>query len=105
MRLAWRVDVLDKWRESVERDRGEFRRELEGKLSELRAEIENVTKAQEIAKAVATELSKSASPPAERVAEAVAQRGAKLHLSLAQKIGGFAMGAIFVADAIRGLVS
>lgn len=105
MRLAWRLDALDKWRENIEKDREQFRREVSSTFSEIRGELEAVTKAQEIASAVAEELAKHHSPPAERVAEAVAERGTKLSLTWWQKLGGVVMGAIVVIDAVRGLVS
>lgn len=94
MRLAWRIDALDAWRKGIEDE-----------FATLRGELDAVTKSQEIAKAVAVELSKHASPPAERVAEAVAERGTKLALTWYQKLGGAIMGAIVVIDALRGLVS
>lgn len=93
-RLGWRADSLDRWRRDVER-----------RLAAAEDGIDAVTRAQEIAKAVAAELSKTSSPPADRVAEAVAERGTKLSLTWYQKIGGVIMGAIVVVDAIRGLVS
>jgi hypothetical protein len=105
MRLAWRVDSLDSWRKDLEADRERFRRDVAAEFAELRGEIEAVTKAQEIAAAVSAELAKSPSAPAQRVAEAVAERGTKLTLTWWQKLGGFVMGAIVVIDAIRGLIS
>lgn len=93
-RLGWRVDSLYRWR-----------KEIEQRLGATEEAVDNVTEAQKIAKAVATELSKVASPPADRVAQAVAERGTKLTLTWYQKAGAFVAGALLLADAVRGLVS
>lgn len=94
VRLAWRIDALDKWRSELEHDRERFRAEIEGKLVELRTELDGLTKAQEIAKAVSAELRK------ERGGGEVATK-----LPFPAKLGAFAAGALVVADAIRGLIS
>ena len=97
-RLGWRIDSLDRWR-----------RDVDHRLRAAEDEIDAVTKAQEIAEAVADELAK-ASAPAEHVAHATADEiesrgGTRLALTWYQKLGGAVMGAIVVIDAIRGLVS
>lgn len=82
LRLAWRVDSLDKWRERVE-----------SRLDACEMQQEQLVESQRIAEGVAAELERRGATSRE------------LRLTWWQKVGGFAAGALLVADAVRGLVS
>ena len=85
LRLAWRVDALDKWREGIDHQLGVLREELDG-----------MTEAQKIAEAVTAKLTSAADP---------VQVKTGLNLTWYQKAGAFLAGALILADAVRGLVS
>jgi hypothetical protein len=82
-RIEWRLDALDKWREA----------HVDPVLAQHERELDDVTRAQEIARAVADELAKE-------------RDGGKLatELPLWQKIGAAIAGAVVLADSLRGLV-
>jgi hypothetical protein len=81
LRLAWRVDALDKWRERVEH-----------RLDSIEAATDAVIESQKIAAGVAAELARRGVGPS------------TLSLTWWQKLGGAVAGALLVADALRGLV-
>lgn len=81
LRLAWRVDALDKWRERVE-----------SRLDACETAQEGLVESQKIAQGVAAELERRGVGPS------------TLSLTWWQKLGGAVAGALLVADALRGLV-
>lgn len=85
LRLAWRVDDLDKWRTSAD-----------DRLAVLREEIDDVTEAQKIAAAVAAKLTSTSAPVNVKTG---------LSLTWYQRLGALIAGALILADAVRGLVS
>lgn len=84
MRLAWRIDSLDRWRKGVEQQ-----------LGGLSQKVDSVTRAQEIAEGVAEKL---------RETGVTVQPGG-FGLTWWQKLGASIGGALVVADALRGLIS
>lgn len=82
LRLAWRVDALDKWRERVDT-----------RLDSCEEAQDKMIETQKIAAGVAKEL------------ERRGVGSSTLQLSLWQKLGGAVAGALVVADALRGLIS
>ena len=88
LRLAWRVDALDKWR-----------KQASDEIAQLRKELENVTNEQKIAAGVAAELQKRGA------LRRASDQPATLSLTWYQKLGGAVAGALLVADAVRGLLS
>lgn len=86
MRLAWRLDALDKWREETDRQ-----------LAVLREAIDGMTEAQKIAEGVAARLTSTTAPPV--------QVKTGLSLTWYQRAGALIAGALILADAVRGLVS
>lgn len=85
LRLAWRVDALDKWRDSID-----------NQLAVLREEIDGVTEAQKIAEGVAARLTSTSAPVNVKTG---------LSLTWYQRLGALIAGALILADAVRGLVS
>lgn len=84
LRLAWRVDSLDRWRDKIDK-----------RVDDCERGIEGLTKAQEIAEGVAEKLRETG----------VTVQAGGLGLTWWQKLGGALMGAVVVIDAIRGLIS
>jgi hypothetical protein len=80
-RIEWRLDALDKWREA----------HVDPVLAQHERELDDVTRAQEIARAVADELAKT-------------KREDDGALPLWQKVGAAIAGAVVLADSLRGLV-
>lgn len=87
LRLAWRVDSLDKWRDKVDK-----------RLDAVEEAVDSLKKADEIAQAVADKL---ADPDPGRPRPTVNVGGS---LNWPQKIGGLVVGGLIVVDALRGLL-
>ena len=87
VRLAWRVDSLDKWRDRVEK-----------RLDGVEEAVDGLKKADEIAQAVADKL---ANPTPDQPRPTVNVGGS---LNWPQKIGGLVVGGLIVVDALRGLL-
>ena len=84
MRLAWRLDALDKWRD-----------EVMAELATLRDDCDALAESDNIAAAVAAAIRRD--PP--DVSRTIAAS-----LSGWQKWGAFAAGALLLADAVKGLL-
>lgn len=78
MRLAWRLDALDTWRKSIDRD-----------LGTLAATLGELTKADEIADAVAKKMNDTHT----------------LHLTFVQRAAVFLVGLSSLAAAVKVLVT
>lgn len=86
VRLSWRVDSLDKWRDRVDK-----------RLDAVEDGIDGLRKADEIAQAVADKLA----DPAPGQPKPTVNVGGSL--SWPQKLGGIIVGGLVVADTVRGL--
>ena len=84
LRLAWRLESLDKWREEVDRQ-----------LGVLEDQVDGLTTQEEIAAAVSERL---------HAGEPLPTRPQILE-SWPARIGALVAGALVVADALRGLIS
>lgn len=78
MRCVWRLDALDEWRKKVEKAR-----------RDMTTQIENLARADQIAKAVSAQM----------------KRDSVIGLTSLQKIGAFIVGVVLLADSIKGLIS
>lgn len=83
LRLAWRLDAIDRWREETVKQ-----------LAACEESIENLAESDRIAEAVA-EAIRQEPPTPQRIAAG---------LTTWQRLGAFAAGALVLADAVRGLV-
>lgn len=86
-RLGWRVDSLDRWR-----------RDVDHRLGASEDAIDGLKTADEIARAVADELSKPLEPGQRRPQVDVGGS-----IGWPQKLGALIVGGLVVADSLRGL--
>lgn len=84
MRLAWRLDALDRWRSEVEKE-----------LAVLSETVDELAEADRIAAAVAESIRKE--PPD-------VGRAMTAGLNRWQRWGAFVGGALLLADAVKGLL-
>lgn len=85
LRLAWRVDALDRWRSEVVTE-----------VAELRRDCDELAETDRIAQAVAAAVRDN--PPA------VTPQRIAAGMTTWQRWGAFAAGALLLADAVKGLL-
>lgn len=85
LRLAWRLDALDRWREETVKQ-----------LAACEESIENLAEADRIAEAVAEAIRQE--PPT------ITPQRIAAGLTTWQRWGAFAAGALLLADAVKGLI-
>lgn len=84
LRLSWRLDALDRWRDDVTK-----------RLDELDAQVEGLEEADRIAAAVAEAIRHDPPPVGQALTSG---------LSVWQRWGAFCAGALLLAAAVKGLL-